>query len=177
MIIGLSGSKQSGKTTTANILSELGYEHRSFARKLKAICADLFNLTQDQVDGGNQHREVVLPEWGITSRQILQRMGTEVGRSVHPEVWIRYALRGVQPSSDVVISDVRFDNEAEAVRRLGGIIVQVNRQETYRKDDHDSEVGLLLPPDFIIENDGTLDDLNDAVQAILLDAYGFRSEG
>lgn len=83
----------------------------------------------------------------ITGRHILQRLGTEMFRNqVHQDIWLfvmerRIATRRAQYH---IISDVRFDNEAEFVRKQGGIVVQVRRsdQREPSPDAHASEQGI-----------------------------------
>jgi hypothetical protein len=96
--------------------------------------------------------------WGQTPRHILQVLGTEVARAIHPDVWVRAWERRVEIMNmhqdrplDVVADDLRFDNEAAAVRRLGGLVVQIERNGYEAPTDaHASEAGLSLLPDKLL---------------------------
>jgi hypothetical protein len=100
-------------------------------------------------------------------RRLLQRMGTEAGRNIHGEdCWIKIAKRKVDAApGPVVITDVRFANEAEAIRSWGGKIIRIDRPGVGPVNGHVSEA-LSFEPDDVIENDGTIADL----QIQLLDA-------
>jgi hypothetical protein len=95
----------------------------------------------------------------------MQRMGTEFGREmVHPELWVRRCMNEVagytRRAVPVVISDVRFENEARVIRDQGGVIVHVRRGVSVSTDTHVSETPLpVLFGDLLVHNNGTCDDL------------------
>lgn len=63
----------------------------------------------------------------LTARHALQRMGASWGRALHPEIWVRATMReAVAHARPVCISDVRFANEASAIREAGGRVVWLN---------------------------------------------------
>ena len=174
-IIGVTGYSKAGKTA---FVTSLGAHDLPFAGPLKKVLAEVYGLSYEQLYG-NQ-KEVVDERWGMAPRQIMQRFGTEVGRSVHPDTWVRAweravaawsrsaipALTGVRA---LCVSDVRFPNEAAAIRRLGGKIVRVIRPEPRLPKgaaaspaqiaEHASERPDEIAPDLVVVNDGTLDDL------------------
>jgi hypothetical protein len=72
------------------------------------------------------------------------------------------------PHPDWVITDVRFPNEAKAIKRVGGIIVRINRPDHSPINDHPSEIGLDdWKFDHTIDNNGNLEDLSKAIKTIL----------
>jgi dephospho-CoA kinase len=82
MIIGLSGKKQSGKTTIANYLVEKGdVGILCFADKIKEIVRDLFfEPEEDYLNLSNEaHKNTVL-RCGWTPRELLQVVGTDLFR-------------------------------------------------------------------------------------------------
>jgi hypothetical protein len=171
-IIGLAGRAGSGKDTAAQfILDEHpNWQRVAFADPLRRIAADLYDLDPEQMsDRGLKEQE--LPEWGLSPRQILQRLGTEVVRSVHPQTWILYALRTISESDadGFVIPDTRFANEVELIRNLGGVIWWVDR-DTDAVCAHASEKELTAGDcDAVIPNTGSLDDLRAAVRGQLIE--------
>lgn len=138
MIIGLVGFIGSGKGTAGDILNtEYGYAKDSFARPLKDAVASIFGWDRVMLEGdthdSRQWREKRDEFWSnkfgfdFTPRQALQLMGTEAGRNVfHKDVWVISLLQRNQ-NRDVVVTDVRFKNEVQALHDAGGIIVRVRR--------------------------------------------------
>lgn len=125
IIIGFAGRAGAGKTTAAKHLMEHhGFERVRFAGPLKAMMRAL-GCTEEEVDGARKEMPCDLLG-GRTPRQAMQWLGTEWGREmIAPDLWTRaweYAAAG---KPRVVVDDVRFPNEVEAVRRLGGVVVQV----------------------------------------------------
>ena len=99
----------------------------------------------------------------VTRRWIWQRLGTEVAHNFGPDVWINGLLRNAVGFARVVIPDVRYPVEAEAVKAAGGLLIRVDREVPYdaAQDDHRSEHALDYYGgwDYIVDNNGTVDDL------------------
>lgn len=168
MIIGLSGYARSGKDTMAEILC-LNYEYKRVAfadpmrdalYKMNPIVIDKIRLA-DVVDTHGWEIAKTYPE----ARRLLQRLGTEVGREMFGQnFWVEQALRGATPDSRIVISDVRFPNEADAIKELGGKIVRINRLNTEAVNSHPSEHAMDdYAFDKVINNHTTVDDFADDV--------------
>ena len=129
MIIGLGYRARSGKSEVGSYLwKHFGFTRVAFADKLKHACMEIFGLTREQVYG--DQKEVADLFWKDTPRNILQKVGTEcLRRGYQDDVWIRALERSLQQSGDpnVAVEDIRFPNEAEAVKRWGGSVVKVVR--------------------------------------------------
>lgn len=148
MIIGLSGYAQSGKDTCADyISSEYDFVKVSFATALR----DCIWVLNPYVGGSGLRYQDALQTFGYESakhkfpeiRRLLQCMGTEVGRNIlGPEVWVNALMRNLTVGYDYVISDVRFPNEYNAIKKTGGVIVRVSRTGVMPVNDHDSETAL-----------------------------------
>lgn len=120
----------------------------------------------------------------LTPRTLLQLLGTECGRQIiHPNIWVnstleRGRLYSVEEKSNLIhpswcITDCRFPNEADAIKSKGGINIRVNRsKEGYSNNSgikHESETALDgYKFDYVIDNDGTIEDLVDKVKEILI---------
>lgn len=180
-IIGFTGLKGSGKDTAAQMT---GGQMFAFASELKATARKWYGLSWEQVYG--DQKEVVDPKWGLTPREIMQRLGTEVARSIHPETWTRYLLDDripavmaivLGPPRLAVITDVRFPNEVSAIHERGGHVIRINRlaAATNQYSAHESEShirGLMV--DYDIDNNGTLDELRSEVVRALNDMGVYR---
>lgn len=167
LLIGLHGLARTGKDTAASYLAaHFALYSYAFADPLKAAIAQLFNLTQEHIEG--PLKEELLPGIGKSPRQLMQLLGTEWGRDqVHPELWLLLARQNIgnqleidqRHYNGVVIRDVRFENEADWVRQQGGQVVHIQRPDAQAVTSHSSESGITIhDSDFVIHNEGTLED-------------------
>lgn len=170
-IIGLAGAARSGKDTVAGMLMGAGYGRAAFADALKQACSAIFGFSWEQLYGSE--KETLDPFWKDTPRRVLQLVGTECLRRGYAEdVWVRAMERRVaRDNLRWTITDVRFPNEAEAVRRWGGVVVEVVRPGAGPKggvEGHASENALAsFAFNATIHNEGTLEDLKNEVNALL----------
>jgi len=204
MIIGICGFIGSGKDTVADFLVNFHeFRRESFASTLKDSVAAVFGWDRTLLEGrtaeAREWREQVDPWWAerldmptLTPRWVLQYWGTEVcRRSFHDDIWIASLENKLRNSKDnIVISDCRFPNEIEAIKKANGVIVWVQRgalPEWY--DDavsanrgnniginamklrkiHASEWAWLGNEfDHVIDNNGTIDDLFKQAQSLVI---------
>lgn len=107
-----------------------------------------------------------------TPRLFLQLIGTECFRSIiHPNSWVNATFAKYNANEDMwILTDTRFPNELERVRQLDGITIKVVRKSVIiPQNEHESEYALDNATfDYIIENDGSLDDLLSKVKEILI---------
>ena len=141
MIIGIAGFQGAGKDTVADYLQNIyGFKRDSFAATLKDAVAAVFGWDRELLEGRTKEsriwREQVDPWWAnrlnmpdLTPRLVLQKWGTEVARkSWHDDTWIASLENKLNRAhNDIVITDVRFPNEIQAVRNAGGIVIRVVR--------------------------------------------------
>lgn len=170
--IGIVGKKQHGKSTIAAALAERGYTVDALAAPIKEACRDWFWLTDDQVDGSL--KEVLDSDWERTPRQIMQLLGTEVARTIHPDVWARNAVRRHHiRGGRTVISDVRFLNEAEILRANGAVLIYVVRPDVednaFSRHASETQIESIGQNHARIQilNDGSLEDLHAKLEAKL----------
>jgi hypothetical protein len=174
-IIGLySPAPQSGKTAVANMLAQEGFRALSFASPLKRMaCEFLVNLGYSEAEATKlvwTDKSFVVPELGCSVRKVLQSLGTEWARTcIHEDVWVRCWEAQASRHDNVVTDDVRFLNEAHAVKAKGGQMWKVVRQNAVHDGSHISEGGLDDWDGFdaVIQNDGSLSDLRAKVLALL----------
>lgn len=167
LLIGLAGHARVGKDTVARYLAaHLTLISYAFADPLKQALASMFHLTAAQLEGAE--KEQPLPWLGKAPRELMQLLGTEWGRDlVHSQLWLLLAEQNLQLLAEhdqamqgVVIRDVRFDNEADWVRSKGGVIFHISRRGIRPANNHISESGVRHNRgDYVIENDGTLEEL------------------
>lgn len=174
-IIGISGRIGSGKDTFAQMIIEQqpGWEIKKFAAKLKQITSILTGVPVGQFE--DQDFKKLDSDFGMTYRELLQKIGTEAMRdNIHTDVWVRalfsdYKKKTISWDTDGnstldaypnwIITDCRFPNEADAIRDRGGYILRIDRPGT-ANGTHPSETALddyLF--DWVISNSGDLDDL------------------
>lgn len=176
-IVGFTGHARTGKDTSGSILVERhGYVRDSFAKILKDFAYDVDPFVQ-LTDGTFVRYAELVDRVGVDVakghpdvRRYLQRTGTEGGRKhIHTDVWVRPVIEKALACADpVVITDVRFPNEVDAVRSNGGIVIRVNRPGYEAVNSHASDAGIAaLEVDHDIDNDGTIEDLAVKVETIL----------
>ncbi|MPZ19526.1 MAG: deoxynucleotide monophosphate kinase [Luteitalea sp.] len=140
ILIGFTGRIGAGKSTAARALYNRGFTRVRFAGPLKAMMACL-GLSEQEVDGSLKEEPCDLL-CGKTPRYAMQTIGTEWGRQmIGDDIWIRAFKRAVQdyPYRMLVCDDVRFQNEANAIRELGGAVVRVVRGDSAGAVGHASE--------------------------------------
>jgi hypothetical protein len=184
VLIGLVGLKQAGKDHTAQILGE---DHRfvrfAFADRLKemALAIDPYVSTNT---AGARIMPIRLTElvnrvgWETAKRyqdvrRLLQRLGKEgVRDSIDEDAWVNIVFEQVDPllaaGMNVVVSDVRFANEADAIRRRGGLIWRIAREGQESHDEHASETEQKrIVTDLVLRNTG-----DERYRAIVDEAIG-----
>jgi len=134
-LIGICGLIGSGKDTVGEVLvNEYGFTKLSFAGTLKDVTAVLFDWDRDMLEGttpaAREAREHIDPFWSEklgrdwSPRIALQQMGTEVMRNhLHNDIWILTLENKIRKLDKVVITDCRFQNEIDFVKKHGEVWV------------------------------------------------------
>lgn len=167
MIIGLCGAAGAGKNTVADILVEHhGFTAMSFADPLYRAVSEITGLSVQHLQD-RRYKELPISWLGASPRELLQTLGTEWGRkTINDKIWINICLERIAiDGGDVVVTDVRFDNEAEALMLAGADIWQVTRPNVAPVAEHESENG--ISPDLVdavINNDSSLEYLKERVE-------------
>lgn len=166
-LIAFTGLPCSGKDTAAGYLVDKYRYHRaSFAQPLKEAAAVLLGCPLSHTMGWQGHdREAVMPGWGFSMRWFLQRLGTECLRDqIAKDFWIKRMRAELKPGGFYVITDCRFQNEADLVRELGGVIVEVVRPGS-AGSGHISDN--RITPDWTVGNDGTIQELSARIERLI----------
>lgn len=171
-LIGITGYKRSGKDTAGEYFIKQGYIKYAFAGPLKKACKEIFMFTEEQTEGDD--KEEYDDRWNISARKVFQRFGTEIFRErlseFYPEmenikqnfwtyrfkIWYHNQLN-INKDVKIVVTDVRFDNEVEIIKELGGIIIKVERKNVDDKDQHKSETSMgKIKYDYLVKNDSNI---------------------
>lgn len=175
IIIGLCGAAGAGKGTAAEALGECGLLEMAFADALYTAVANITGYSVLELKD-REFKETPIP-WlgGRSPRHLLQTLGTEWGRNmICADIWVSATMRHIDHlrgvlTTGVVISDVRFDNEARAIRARGGVVWEVRRPGASCLDEpaalHESEQG--VSPDLIdlvVWNNSTPESLRSEVR-------------
>jgi len=168
VIIGLTGRAHSGKSTLAQLLDDHGWRRMSFADPLKDMVRGLLyscNMSVGEAEARlyGSRKEEIIPGLGVSSRRLLQFIGTEGGRGAHPDLWLRaMEMRLANATGKVVIDDVRMDNEAEMIHRMGGKAYRIERSGGAKVEAHASEAGVASALiDGVVVNDSGKEDMLD----------------
>jgi hypothetical protein boklE_20810 len=174
ILIGIAGPAQSGKSTLAGEFRRLvefrgqKYAEKPFAGPLKRMLASI------GVDVSDLSKNVPAPflDGRITPRIMMQTLGTEWGRALLPDLWLKVWQHELDDKAHTVcVPDVRFDNEADMIRELGGVIIHVQRKPTADMQavpPHASEAGIKrVKGDTIFHNDRGIEKMAQFAASIL----------
>lgn len=135
-IIGLSGKAGSGKDTFAELMMEAGlksygFRIMKFADILKQVCATILGVDRERFED-QDFKASKIPGvlWGdMTYRDFLIKLGTDALRNHFDEdIWVKALLSNIdyEKQDKIIVTDVRFKNEADAIRSLGGKILRLS---------------------------------------------------
>lgn len=184
MIIGISGKKRSGKDTVADyLIKRHEFTRYALADPIKHGSKAMFGFNDEQLWGSQ--KEVVDKHWGVTPREVLQVIGTEIFQTVMPKYvpglrkinkyfWPHRFLLWYKNNEEtlakrVVIPDIRFPHEVNFLRGLSErtpvFIIKLMRK-TGNKDTHASEMSVdnIKDVDAIIDNNSTIRRLHKNVE-------------
>jgi hypothetical protein len=175
IILGIAGPAGAGKDTVADYLVE---HHRfvklAFAGPLKEMLA----AAGMPEPADREQKEQLVPGFTFTWRQAAQRLGTEWGRGLQDDIWVQVMRQRIErlqwlrcsEKGRIVLSDVRFDNEAAMIRELGGRVVHLRARGGLAGDaaGHASEVGLkAADTDYNVNNGSSIEYLHAQIEAII----------
>jgi hypothetical protein len=177
-IIAFLGTKGVGKDTSADFLvSTYGYQKYALADPMKNAVSILFHFSEDQLWGDK--KDVIDPFWGVTPREIMQFVGIdmlfeELGKRFphigHAFPILSFELwRQNHPNAKIVISDLRMQQDLDALKKMGALIIRIERPDIVNEDKHSSEsnVSRVTGFDLVLVNDGTIGDLEQKILEIM----------
>jgi hypothetical protein len=137
-LLGLAGYAGCGKDTLAEAMRPAGWSRVALADRIRATAYDLDTTVAEAVDD---------TDWDQAKREnpyvreYLQFIGQVMRASLGPDVWLNAALAQLPPGL-VVITDVRMPNEADAIKALGGRVIEITRPGVEPANSHVTELGL-----------------------------------
>lgn len=195
-------AKSGKTTVASYLEDRFGYTRKHIATPLRAMLSPLlqaFGVPADEYQGVPNvydylegfKKEDVIPGLGVTGRHLQVTLGTEWGRElVDPDLWAKAWVRGLTAKSKVINDSVRFPNEQAQIDRYHGKVIMIRRPGVgprvfkwqklgpYLYDKgiwwgvHDSERLDRIYPDVVIENDGSMINLYDKLDEVML-SFGF----
>lgn len=176
MLIGFGHKRRVGKDTAADFLVlEYGFRKFGFAHALKDAAMVLFHFSCDQVYGEGKGQ--IDPRYGKSPGKLLQELGLVAREMWGGDFWIDRLAASIQLATgfapgkghvNAAITDVRFLNEVEAVRRWGGKLVKIVRPALDALDINDgrdskhvseTELDSFEGWDAVLVNDGSKEEL------------------
>lgn len=191
-IIGISGRKGSFKSTFSRTLAENLSEvcfHVSFAEPIKRLAEDISGIkmicepygayVNPVLDFAREDKDRVIPGLLLTIGEFMQELG-EGFRESHEPIWVDTAFRKINKALEknylVIVSDVRYQNEANRIINNGGIVIRLEgSNDDSRYALHESEVDLDGYEDFSYTTTITEDNLQSEVEKVM-GMFGFESE-
>lgn len=166
-IIGVCGLAGSGKDTVADYLvAKHNYTKVSFA----AILKDMLRVAGLPEPTNRDDKEKIIEGFNFSWRHAAQTLGTEYGRVCLGEnIWIDLTMKSLREDGKYVVSDVRFENEATAIRNVGNLIHLKGRGANLGElSAHASEAGVAYKSgDVLISNDSSMELLYAGVELAL----------
>lgn len=154
-LLGIHAAAYAGKTTLAEAFGRHGYHIKSFAAPVKAMVKAyllLLGVSEADIAFYQTNKDAEIPPLGMSIRQCWQTLGTDWGRNtIYPDCWVLAAQSAIAihqerfnatPSAGIIFDDVRFDNEADFIRRQGGVIIHLKTERELAAYDHESERGI-----------------------------------
>jgi len=182
ILIGVTGKARSGKDSMAEYLrTNYRFASFAFADPIKEAASIIFNIPLKMFYDGD--REDINQYWGISYREMLQKLGTESCRNVfRQDIWVKRAqltLDGCHREgyNNVIITDVRFEDEAKFIRINFGKVIHILRQEAVDKVSeataaHSSEAGIALHEgDITITNNDSIEAFHKQIDRIMLENF------
>ncbi len=180
-IVAFLGPKSVGKDTSADFLvKKYGYQKYALADPMKKAVQLLFNFSDEQLWGDK--KEILDPFWQVTPREIMQFIGIDVlfnelgDRFPHlskvdgKTFYIRSFETCTQkfPDDLFVISDLRMQEDVTALRKMGAVIIRLERPGVTATDSHISEesVNSVTGYDYTIINNGTIEELEEKINQV-----------
>ena len=185
MLIGLCGRAGAGKTTVAKHLVCHGFKEFTFAEPLKRICARISGISYEILLGETpetrlQRETIKDPVWGLTGREWLETIGTDVMRKhFDADVWYKILMRDCAQElqhGNIVITDCRFLNEYEGIKKMGGKVIVLYRNESelmITENDKDTCISkwgflnFINAEDIHLKNNGSIKTLLDEIINII----------
>jgi hypothetical protein len=176
-LIAVTGYAGHGKDTVGAILREqYGFLPIAFADPLRAMLGALYAMigVDLKVMHDRELKELEIPGLGVSYRRMAQTLGTEWARHhLYDDFWIqviakRLAHLETEGHNKVVITDLRFINEASWVRSVGGVVWKVSRDGIGKLAPHESEIQIGgIKPNAVLANNGTIDELANRVKILM----------
>lgn len=165
-IIAVMGVAGSGKTIVARRLEKYGFARTRFASPIKDMLRVGLGLTEAQLDGDDKAQPIA-DLGGVSARVMMQTLGTDWGRRmIHPDLWAMVWKRhAAKLDGPIVVDDLRFPNEAAAIREMGGAIWRVYRPGLVTMDHASERSQKHIDEDLLLNNATTLADLEKSVDA------------
>jgi len=184
LVIGITGYATAGKDSIAHHLKDKhGYTHKAFADTLRNLTADVnpiigTRLQNDQIvvirynDALKEHGYTEAKQIYPEIRNVLVGLGNGARNHIQPNVWLDAVLppqyHTLPTSQRLVVSDVRYPNEAIRIREIGGVLIYVERPGVQPANEHEREHIPKMKPDYTILNNSSLEYLKICVDDLVI---------
>lgn len=179
--VAFSGKFGSGKDTAAEVVKRDGAvrQHYLFAKRVKEVVATLTG-TSYEFNCSDEGKRTIPPGFTKTLGELQQFVGQGFCDQLGEDIWVNIVLAQVQAQEEsCVITDLRYPNEANALKEAGFLLVRINVEgptlERRTKGDkrnrnHPSETALddYAHFDVMLENNGTKEEFEEQVRQKIL---------
>ena len=175
LIIGISGKIGSGKDTVAREIikqfPEYNFHKVSFGYNVKKIVSILTGIDMRTILSRKIKNEY-LSEWDMSVGEMFQIVGTDAIRDILSEnAWIYSLYNNIKDGENIIITDVRFKNEAYSILNRGGYLIRINgvhHIQDKRNIEHKSETELddFNMFDIVFENKPPISNINKLIEQL-----------
>jgi hypothetical protein len=177
LIIGISGKIGTGKDTVAREIikafPEFNFRKVSFGYNVKKIVSILTGIDMRTILSRKIKNEYQ-SEWELTIGEMFQIVGTDAIRdNLSENAWIYSLFNNVKDGENIIITDVRFKNEAYSILNRGGYLIRLTGDsivDDTRKREHKSETELdnFNMFDIIFENKPPISNIKKLIEELTI---------
>jgi len=169
----LSGKPLAGKDESANyIAKEYGFKKCELKIPMYAVAAAIFNLESYSYFIDRKLKEKKIKRWGLSPREMLQKIGYEMKRVFGGDIWCRHLLDKIGTEDNIVISDNRYKDEIDFFKQHFEVITirlirPTMKNKIFGVKDHVAEKG-DFETDYLISNNKDIENLNKKLDVYLI---------
>ena len=181
-LICLIGNIGVGKSTVCEIFIQNGYDELTFAGPVKEI-GMILGFEKQELYGTQEDKLEKNKFWGVSGREFMQKFATDIMRNELTKhinmnmdgngktIWVRLCEKNIisklKENKKIIVSDGRFPDEIDMIKKLGGKIIKIERNNNYDITHLSESYINKIKSDIIIENNQSFEDLKNKIKNLI----------